>query len=143
MTGNTDPADDLTRLENVRQEIRDEIAKRGWLADAIRQAFVDFQRLTNEAWGEDRHSLSIFSDEEYRTIALHRLGGLADVGQVRPIVPKPPRSEDYDPQKWGRTSCVAPSFARTQSRGGCCRLLNRKANRTSHTKPREAASGSR
>jgi hypothetical protein len=37
----------------------------------------------------DRADLERFAEADYRTIALHRLGGLADVGALRPIVPKP------------------------------------------------------
>ncbi len=37
----------------------------------------------------ERADLERFSDSDYRTIALHHLGGLADVGALRPIVPKP------------------------------------------------------
>lgn len=47
----------------------------------------------------DPHSLKgehlrRFSEADYRTIALYCLGGLADAGAVRPIVPKPPESGD-------------------------------------------------
>lgn len=37
----------------------------------------------------DRVDLERFSDSDFVTIALHRLGGLADVGALRPIVPEP------------------------------------------------------
>jgi hypothetical protein len=42
----------------------------------------------------DRADLERFNDADYRTIALHRLGGLADVGALRPIVPKPKDTRD-------------------------------------------------
>lgn len=35
-----------------------------------------------------------FAEADYRTIALYRLGGLADVGALRPIVPKPKDTGD-------------------------------------------------
>lgn len=37
-----------------------------------------------------RSDLDRFTDDEYRTIALYRLGGLADVGSFRPLVRQPP-----------------------------------------------------
>ena len=42
----------------------------------------------------DRADLERFPGADYRTIALHRLGGLADVGALRPIVPKPKDTGD-------------------------------------------------
>jgi hypothetical protein len=41
-----------------------------------------------------RADLERFSDADYRTIALHHLGGLADVGALRPIVPRPRTTGD-------------------------------------------------
>lgn len=37
----------------------------------------------------DRTDLERFAEPDYRTIVLYRLGGLADAGALRPIVPKP------------------------------------------------------
>lgn len=52
-------------------------------------------------WQEpaDPHSLDAanlrrFAEADYRTIALHRLGGLADVGALRPIIPQPTDTGD-------------------------------------------------
>ncbi len=42
----------------------------------------------------DRVDLERFSDSDFVTIALHRLGGLADVGALRPIVPEPKDTGD-------------------------------------------------
>jgi hypothetical protein len=42
----------------------------------------------------DRKSLSHFADEDYRIIALYWLGGLADLGAIRPIVPEPQATGD-------------------------------------------------
>jgi hypothetical protein len=42
----------------------------------------------------ERADLRRFSEAEFRTIALHRLGGLADVGALRPIVPEPNNTGD-------------------------------------------------
>ncbi len=42
-----------------------------------------------DPWSMDRDELERFIDEDYRVIALHRLGGLADVGSMRPLVPRP------------------------------------------------------
>lgn len=42
----------------------------------------------------DRANLQRFSEADYRTIALHRLGGLADAGAVRPIVTEPVSTGD-------------------------------------------------
>ncbi|MFN7396395.1 MAG: hypothetical protein ACK5UW_05550 [bacterium] len=42
----------------------------------------------------DRADLERFAEADYRTIALHRLGGLADVGALRPIVPEPKNTGD-------------------------------------------------
>lgn len=45
------------------------------------------------------YNLSRFSDTDYMTIALHRLGGLADAGAVRPIVPKPEETGTLESHK--------------------------------------------
>ncbi len=42
----------------------------------------------------DRADLERFAEADFRTIALYRLGGLADVGALRPIVPKPKDTDD-------------------------------------------------
>lgn len=42
----------------------------------------------------DRENLERFTDSDFRTIALYWLGGLADVGAIRPIVPKPKGTGD-------------------------------------------------
>jgi hypothetical protein len=42
----------------------------------------------------DRVDLERFSHPDFLTIALHRLGGLADVGALRPIVPEPKDTGD-------------------------------------------------
>lgn len=41
-----------------------------------------------------RADLGRFTDADYLTIALYRLGGLADVGKVHPLVPKPKDTGD-------------------------------------------------
>lgn len=47
-----------------------------------------------------RAALSRLSDRDYLMLALHRLGGLADVGAIRPIVPKPEDTDDSDRDLW-------------------------------------------
>jgi hypothetical protein len=47
-----------------------------------------------DPWSFERKDLQRFSDEDYLTIALFRLGGLADVGNPRPFVPEPTNAED-------------------------------------------------
>jgi hypothetical protein len=42
----------------------------------------------------NRSDLTRFVEADYRTIVLHRLGGLADVGALRPIVPQPTDTGD-------------------------------------------------
>ncbi|HEX8875274.1 MAG TPA: hypothetical protein VF777_00890 [Phycisphaerales bacterium] len=42
----------------------------------------------------DRAHLARFTDADYRTIALYRLGGLADVGALRPILLQPTETGD-------------------------------------------------
>ncbi len=44
----------------------------------------------------DADSLGSFSDDDYRTIALYRLGGLADLGSTRPLVRCPPETGNFD-----------------------------------------------
>jgi len=41
-----------------------------------------------------RENLARLSEVDYRTVCFHRLGGLADVGAIRPIVPKPEAMAD-------------------------------------------------
>jgi hypothetical protein len=96
------------RWLQVQAKVRELSRAHEWFAEAIRQATLDFDTLERRYskmrtdWVKRRNApgkqppsaytllpaeLARFSDEEYRTIALFRLGGVADHDNDRPIVP--------------------------------------------------------
>lgn len=113
----------IARSERVQSCVRQLAREHPSFADELRRAFDHFQLLiarraepsrTEEgAWERpnpdslERDDLSRLSDGDFHTVALYRLGGLADMGLARPIVPKPEESGDWKPdmadyRRWAR-----------------------------------------
>ncbi len=112
MASDRESASDLARLKHVQTRIRQLAAEHPWFAGRLRDAYEEYTRLHDRTFqrqmpdGTYREveppspgrlelwNLEKFTEAERRTIAFYRLGGLADLGRLEPIVPRPAATGD-------------------------------------------------
>lgn len=96
------PPDDVAKLKAIASRVRDLVKEHPELGDEIRGSFAPFRMLNAryrrskkdvhddlDPLSEYESVIGNFSLPDIRTIALFRMGGLADFGEYACIVPKP------------------------------------------------------